>query len=140
MFNIGKGRLVQLVRASATLKLLILKTSDTDANLIDLDTVAAILAATNVEANFTNYARATLSSVTVTVDDTGNAASIDCADVTFTSAGGGTNNTTTDAIIYYDPGGGDSNCIPLCLLDCVFTTNGQNVTLQMHASGFYGVS
>lgn len=140
VFNIGKGRIRQLIVAGATLKALVLKTADTDAAMKDVDTITALLATAADEADFTNYARVTLSSLASTVDDTGDDVNGDCADITFTSAGGATNNTTTDLIIYYDPGGGDSACVPLVCLDCVFTTNGQNVTLTIDADGFWGAS
>ncbi len=140
VFNVGKGRLRQLQIAGGSLKALVLKVADTDAVMKDMDTIAALLAGVADEADFTNYARATLASLTSTVDDTGDDVNVDCADVVFTAAGGATNNTTTDLIIYYDPGGGDSLCIPLVCLDCVFTTNGQNVTLIMDADGFWGAS
>jgi hypothetical protein len=119
----------------------VLKNAAADSVLKDLNDVAAILAnGSTDEADFTNYARATLGSLTVTVDDATDSVSVDCADVVFTSAGGASNNTTTDAIIYEEVAGGDANCIPLVQLDCVFTTDGNNVTLQMNAAGFFGAS
>jgi hypothetical protein len=139
VFNVGKGRLRQLILDGADLRALVLKAADTDSAMQDVDTIAALLAGAD-EADFTNYARVTLASETTTVDDTGNDVNADCADIVFTSAGGGTNNTTTDLIIYLHVAGGDANCIPLVCLDCVFTTNGQNVTLQMNADGFWGAA
>jgi hypothetical protein len=140
VFNVGKGRIKQLISSGATLKALLLKTADTDAAMKDVDTITALLATVADEADFTNYARPTLASVTQTVDDTGDKVDADFADIVFTSAGGATNNTTTDLIIYYDPGGGDSACIPLVCLDAVFTTNGQNVTLVVDSTGFWSAS
>jgi len=141
VYNQGLGRVAQKAADGATLKLMVLKAAGTDAALKDLDTVAAVLAeGSTTEADFTNYARPTLANVSVTVDDTGDAVSVDCDDITFTSAGGATNNTTTDAIIYEDVDGSDANAIPLVQLDAVFTTDGNDVTLQINSSGFYGAS
>jgi hypothetical protein len=140
VFNIGKGRIAQMIRSGLTLKALMLKTADTDANNRDLTTIAALLAAVNVEANFTNYARVTLTSVVQTVDNSGDAVNADWADIVFTSAGGATNNTTTDLIIYQDPGTGDANCVPVICLDAVFTTNGQNVTLVFDPAGSWSAA
>lgn len=141
IFNQALGRVAEKAADGATLKLLVLKAADTDAVLKDLDTVAAVLAnASTTEADFTNYARKTLASVTVTVDDAGDAVEVDCADVVFTAAGGVTNNATTDVVIYEDVDGTDANAIPLVQLDAVFTTDGNDVTLQIHADGFYGAS
>jgi hypothetical protein len=141
VYNIALGRIAEKVADGATIKLLVLKAAAADSVLKDLDTVAAILAnGSTDEADFTNYARATLGSLTVTVDDSTDSVSVDCADVVFTSAGGASNNTTTDVIIYEEVAGGDANCIPLVQLDAVFTTDGNNVTLQMNAAGFFGAS
>jgi hypothetical protein len=141
VYNVALGRIAEKVDDGATLKLLVLKNAAADSVLKDLNDVAAILAnGSTDEADFTNYARATLGSLTVTVDDATDSVSVDCADVVFTSAGGASNNTTTDAIIYEEVAGGDANCIPLVQLDCVFTTDGNNVTLQMNAAGFFGAS
>lgn len=140
VFNVGKGRIRQLILDGADLRALVLKAADTDSAMQDVDTVAALLAGAADEADFTNYARVTLASETTTVDDTGNDVNADAADITFTSAGGASNNTTTDLVIYLHVAGGDANCIPLVCLDCVFTTNGQNVTLTFDADGFWGAA
>ena len=143
VFNVALGRVAEKAADGATLKLLLLRTaaSGGDAAYKDATTVAALLALSGVaEANFTNYSRKTLANVTVSVNHTTDAVSVDCDDVVYTSAGGATNNTTVDAVIYEEVAGGDANCIPLVLLDCVFTTDGNNVTLQMDAAGFFGAS
>lgn len=140
VFNVALGRIAEKVSDGATLKLLVLKAAGTDAALKDLDTITAVLAeGSTTEADFTNYARPTLASVTATVDDSGDAVEVDCADVVFTSAGGASNNTTTDVIIY-EHVTNDSDSIPLVQLDAVFTTDGNNITLQMHENGFFGAS
>jgi hypothetical protein len=140
VYNVGLGRVAEKVADGATIKLLVLKAADADATLKDADTVAAVLAnAGTTEADFTNYARATLASLTVTVDDSGNKVDVDAADVVFTAAGGASNNTTTDVIIYEEVTT-DSDSIPLVQLDAVFTTDGNDVTLQFGANGWFSAS
>lgn len=141
VYNRALGRVAEIVADGATVKLLVLKAAAADATLKDLDTITAVLGnASTTEADFTNYARKTLASLTVTTNDTTDATSVDAADVTFTAAGGASNNTTTDAIIYHDVDGTDANAIPLVQLDAVFTTDGNDVTLQFDANGFFGAS
>lgn len=138
VFNVAKGKVAEKVADGATIKLLVLKAADTDAVLKDLDDIAAILANVNTtEADFTNYARKTLASLAVNVDDTNDDVDVDAADVVFTAAGGATNNNCVDVIIYEEVAGGDANCIPLVMLDAVFTTDGNDVTLVFGANGFY---
>lgn len=141
VFNVALGRVAEKVADGGVFKLLVLRAAAADSVLKDLGTVAAVLAngSTN-EANFTNYTRKTLAGMTVTVNNGTDSVSVDCNDVVFTSAGGASNNTTTDVIIYEEVAGGDANCIPLVQLDAVFTTDGNNVTLQMNAAGFFGAS
>lgn len=141
VFNVGLGKVAEKVADGATIKLMVLKAAAADATLKDLNTVAAILGdASTTEADFTNYARPTLASLTVTVDDTGNKVDVDAADVVFAAAGGATNNTTTDVVIYEDVDTTDANAIPLVQLDAVFTTDGNDVTLQFAADGWFSAS
>jgi len=141
VFNQAHGKVAEKAADGATLKLLVLKTAGSDADLKDLDTIAAVLAeGATSEADFTNYARKTLSNVAVNVSDVDDDVSVDADDVVFPLAGGASNNTTTDVIIYEDVDGSDANAIPLVQLDAVFTTNGNDVTLNFSADGFYGAS
>ena len=138
VFNVAKGKVAEKVADGATIKLLVLKSAGSDAALRDLDTIAAVIAeGSTVEADFTNYERKTLGSLTATVNDTDDKMYVDAADVTFTSAGGASNNTTTDVIIYEDVDTTDANAIPLVCLDAVFTTDGNDVTLQFGTNGFF---
>jgi hypothetical protein len=146
--NIGKGRTAYystLPAASDALILLLLKSSglEADAAIVDHDDVAALLAATNDEADFTNYARKTITSVTVTVDDTNNWVDVDFADQTWTSAGGASNNTLGKAVVAYDPdtgAGTDSTLIPLTYHDFSATTDGNDLVAVVAAAGFYRAS
>lgn len=157
VFNISKGevnaytkRVVNNDPANSALVLVLLKTVQADATLLDYDTLDAILTAgggtVNVEANFTNYARKVLTNtelVAPTVDDTGNEQYSDMPDQTYTSAGGATNNTLVKALICYDndtTGGTDANLIPLTAHDVTVTTDGNNLTLTIPVNGFYGAT
>lgn len=139
--NIAKGRFISyaaLAEASAAnegLVAVVLEATglEADAALQDHDTLAALLAGSSNEQ--TTMGRKTLTGVTVTVDDTGNAASFNCDDVTWTAA---TGNATGKLIICYDPdttGGADSALIPLTLHDFSVTPDGTDITAQIDAAG-----
>jgi len=157
VFNISKGevnaytkRVVNNDPANSALVLVLLKTAQADATLLDYDTLDDILTAgggtANVEADFTNYARKVLTNTELsapTVDDTGNEQYSDMPDQTYTSAGGATNNTLVKALVCYDndtTGGTDANLIPLTAHDVSVTTDGNNLTLTIPANGFYGAT
>src|SRR3990172_409791 len=77
---------------------------EADATLRDYDDLAALLACTTDEADFTNYARKTVTSgIVITVDDTGNKVDIDIGDQLWTAAGGAANNTLGAVFFCYDP-------------------------------------
>lgn len=138
VFNISKGAVAEKVRDDATkVGVLLLKVAQADANLRDHDTIAALLAAANTEANFTNYARKTGITGTVTVDDGNDRTDIDFPDQTWVAAGGGTNNTLVKLIVFYDEGGTDATRIPLTAHDFAVTTDGSDLTAQINAAGFY---
>ena len=147
VFNVALGRVAEKVSDGANLRILVLKAAGTDGVLKDLDTVSAVLAdGSTTEADFTNYpaTRKLLTTVTATVDDSGDKVVVDADDVTYTAAGGATNNTTVAAIIFEDVAGSDSNdatAIPLVKLDAVFTTDTNDVTLQFDpTNGFFSAS
>lgn len=157
VFNISKGevnaytkRVVNNDPANSALVLVLLKTVQADATLLDYDTLGAILTAgggtANVEADFTNYARKVLTNTELsapTVDDTGNEQYSDMPDQTYTSAGGATNNTLVKALICYDSdttSGTDANLIPLTAHDVSATTDGNDLTLTIPANGFYAAT
>jgi hypothetical protein len=145
VFNQAKGKLgyyATLPAANDALIVVLLKASglEADDTLNNYDDLAALLAAANDEADFTNYTRKTLASVTLTVDDTNNRADADAADFTYTSAGGASNNSIAKALICYDPdttGGTDSSIIPCTYHDCVFTTDGTDQVIALATAGFY---
>lgn len=141
VFNIAKGAVAEMVRDGASaLGMMLLKTSEADDTLNNHDTLAALLAGGNVEADFTNYARKTGLTGSITVDDTNNRVDVDLPDQTWASAGGASNNTLTDLIVYYENAAADATRIPLTCHDFASTTDGSDLTAQVNASGFFRAS
>jgi hypothetical protein len=144
VFNISKGKIAYyagLPAANDALIVVLLKSSglETDATLKDYDDLASLLAGTSDECDFTNYARKTAASVTVTVDDTNDRVDLDFADITYTAAGGASNNTTGKLLVCYDPDtttGTDSSVIPVTAHDFTVTTDGTDVVVQVATAGF----
>ena len=141
VFNIAKGAVAEKFRDGAANGLiLLLKVNEADDTLNNHDTVALMLAGSNTEANFTNYARKTGLTGTITVDDTNNRVDVDIADQTWTTAGGATNNNLTKLIVAYQESAADSGRIPLTHHDFVVTTDTSDITAQVNASGFFRAS
>lgn len=153
VFNIAKGRVCELHDrvasndpANSALVVVLLKTAEADATLEDYDTLSALLAGSNVEADFTNYARKVLTDSDISasaVDDTNNRREADIPDQTWSSAGGVSNNTTAKLLICYDSdttGGTDSNIVPLVHLDYAETTTGGDITAVINAAGYFRAS
>lgn len=144
VFNIAKGRVAELAALGAANDALIavpIETSgiESDATLIDYDTLAALLAGASNEQT-SNMTRKTLASVTVTVDDTNNRVDVDAADITWAAA---TGNAISAIVICYDgdtTGGTDANIVPLVKLDCVATPAGGDITYTFASGGFYRAS
>jgi hypothetical protein len=116
---------------------MLLKVAEADAALRDRTTLADILGAANTEANFTNYARKTGITGTVTVDQANDRVDVDMPDQTFAAAGGATNNTLAKLIVYYEEAAADATRIPLSAHDFVVTTDGTDLIVQVAAAGFY---
>lgn len=144
VFNISLGRIAyygSLPASNDALIAVLLKSTglQADATLRDHDTLSALLAASNDEADATNYVRKTLTTVTVTVDDTNERVDIDCDDLTYTSLGGASNNTVGKLIVCYDPdttGGDDTTIVPLTFHDVTLTTDGTTVNVTVPSGGF----
>ncbi len=139
VFNIAKGAVAEKIRDSASVVgVMLLKANEAESTFVDRDDLAALLgAAGNTEADFTNYARKTSLTGTITVDDTNDRVDVDLPDQTWTAAGGATNNTLTKAIVYYQESAADSGRVPLTHHDFAVTTDGSDVTIQFNAAGFY---
>jgi hypothetical protein len=102
---------------------------DTEAEVQDLNFVSDLLALAT-EANFTNYARTSLTRTNAAEDDTNNYITFDASDVVIASAGGALNNTLYGAFFYEEGSGADANR-PLISVDwfaSTFTTNGGSLT------------
>lgn len=139
VFNIAKGRVAELSAlpaANDSLIAVVLESSGlvSEATMIDYDTLDAILAAASNEQ--TTMGRKTLASVTVTVDDTNDRQSVDCADVTWTAA---TGNATGLLVLCYKPdtASADTAIIPLVADSFVATPAGGDIVYQVNASGFF---
>lgn len=138
VFNIAKGAAAEKIRDSAAnCGIMLLKTAEAEATLKDRADLAAVLANGSVECDFTNYARKTGLTGTITVDNTNDRVDADVADQTWTAAGGATNNSVVRAIVFYQDSAADSGRVPLTCHDFVVTTDGSDLTLQVNASGFY---
>lgn len=143
-FNVSKGKAAYyagLPAASDALIAVLLKSTglEADATLKDHDTLASVLAGGSTECDFTNYSRQTLTTVSVTVDDTNDWVDIDSDDITWTSAGGASNNTIGKLLICYDGdtgAGTDADIVPLYAWDYSVTTDGNTLLVQPPAGGF----
>lgn len=137
VYNISLGSFIEKVRdGAANIEVYLLQAAEADDALRDHDETAALLgAAGNTEATFTNYARKTGITGTLTIDDVNNRADLDIPDQTWTAAGGATNNTLTDLIVAYNQGAGDANLIPMTNHDFAVTTDGSDLTAQVDAAG-----
>jgi len=139
VFNIAKGAAAEMFRDSGSAGIvMLLKANETEATLIDRDHITALLAeAGTTEADFTNYARKTGLTGTITVDDSNDRVDIDMPDQTWSSAGNGSNNTLTKLIVAYENAAADDTRVPLTHHDFSVTTDGSDVTAQFNASGFF---
>lgn len=134
VFNIAKGAFVEKVRDSAAnLGILLLIAADTDANMRDVDTVAALLATSADEATDGSYARKTGLTGTITVDDTNDRVDVDLADQTWTTLAGA---AITDAVVFYQESAADSGRVPITLHDFAVTPDGSDVQIVFNAAGF----
>jgi hypothetical protein len=143
-FNIALGKTMHyasLPAANDALILVVLKASglQADDTLRDHDDLAALLAASNDECDFTGYARRTLAASAPVIDDTNNRTDVDATDPTAYTNTGGSSQAAGKAIICYDPDtttGTDSTLVPLWGYDCVVTFDiGVAVSVAFHANG-----
>jgi len=148
--NNCKGRGVELLRrvanqdpAVSAIIVVLLKTSEADSTLLDYSTLADLFGGSNVEADFTNYARKSLDHSAITAptpDDANDIQDGDIPNQTWSNAGGASNNTLVKAVICYAPNeaGADSTIEIMSTHDFAVTTNGNDLVLQTPADGFYG--
>lgn len=150
VFNIAKGRVAEFYNrvgtndpANSALVAVVLATTglETDAVLIDMATLAAVVAGTTNEVTNVGYARKVLTDVDLAAfapDNVNDRVDLDIADLAFgaITAGDG----WSKLILCYDPDttlGTDADIIPLCAYDAVLTPDGSAITLQINAAGFY---
>ena len=144
-FNISKGKIKYYTELPATndaLIIVLLKSAglEADATLADHDNLSVLLAATNDEADATNYVRKSLTTATNTVDDTNNWLDVDITDQVWTNLGGATNNTLGKLLVCYDPDttvGTDTTVVPLTYHDFAVTSDGSSVTAEIASLGFF---
>ncbi len=151
-FNIGLGRIHELAirvngndptNAAFVVMLLAATGIDTDAVMRDRATVDALVGAGTAcnEATNTNYARKILaeSTLTITVDTSGDQVLIDCDAQTWLSVAADGTGAISDLVFAYDSdttGGNDTNIVPLTLHDFAVTPDGSNLTAQIATGGF----
>jgi hypothetical protein len=154
VFNVAKGRVNELhdnvnnnTPANSALIVVLLKVAEADAGMKDRDTLADILGNGSTEADFTNYARKTITDAGIgpsTVDDVNDRREADITtDPVWAAAGGASNNTLAALLVCYDPdttGGTDADIIPLTKHDFVITTNGGDITAVLNAAGYHRAS
>lgn len=136
--NIAKGAFAEKFRDGAANGIvLLLSAAEADGTLIDYDALDTLLAAAgNTEAAFTNYARKTGLTGTITVDDSNDRVDVDIPDQTWSSAGNGTNETLAKLIVAYEESAADSGRVPLSHHDFTPTTDSSDLTVQFNAAGF----
>lgn len=131
------GYYASLPAASDAWSLILLKEGGlaTDDVLADYDTLDQLLLGTSDEADFVNYQRKPLTTITRTVRDTPNDVLLSIVDQKWTQAGSGTggqNNVIRKAVFCYVPttGAPDTTILPLFGLDILATTDGNDMTLR----------
>lgn len=149
VFNISKGRVIELYNrvksndpANSAIILVPIETSglESDATLIDVDTLAALLAGTTNEQ--TTMGRKTLTDADLAAlpapDDANDRYDVSLPTVTWSAA---TGNAISKIAVCYDPdttGGTDSNIVPLTMFDFVQTPSGADI--QMTTGVFFRAS
>ena len=138
--NIAKGKVkyyAELPAAADALIVVPLEATgiEADATLKDYDALDTLLAGTTNEQ--ATIGRKTISSVTITVDDTNDRVDIDVADQVWTAA---TGNALGALLFCYDGdtgAGTDANITPLTKHDFAVTPDGSDITAVINASGIF---
>jgi hypothetical protein len=153
VFNIAKGKVAEYAArvnandpTNSVFVIVVLATSglESDATLIDMNDLAAVVAGTTNEVTNSGYARKVLDNtagITVTVDDTNDRVDVDIADQTWTAVAAG--DGWSKLLVCYDPdstGGADSAIIPLTAHDFVVTPDGSDIVAQIATAGFFRAS
>ena len=149
VFNIAKGRVVELYNrvenndpAASAIILVPIETTglETDAVLIDADTLAAVLSGTTNEQ--TTMGRKTLTDTELAAlpapDDTNDRYDLSLPTTTYVAAAG---NPISKILVCYDAdtaAGTDANIIPMCMFDFAQTPSGADI--QMTTGVFFRAS
>lgn len=149
VFNIAKGRVAELYNrvksndpTNSAIILVPIETSglESDATLIDVDTLAALIAGTTNEQ--TTMGRKTLTDADLAAfpapDDANDRMDLSLPTVTWTAASG---NAISKIAVCYDSdttAGTDTNIVPLTMFDFVQTPSGADI--QMTTGVFYRAS
>lgn len=138
----GLGAIAEKVRDGADLVVVLLKEAEADADLRKHATLDDVLSASgNTEADFTDYARKTISNGNVTLTEASSGDQVDVAigNQVWSDAGGATNNTTAKLLICED-GTDDTDRVFLAGRDFVATTDGTDLTAVAHEDGFFAAA
>jgi hypothetical protein len=153
VFNVAKGKVAEYAArvnandpTNSALVIVVLATSglESDATLLDKDTLSDVVSGTTNEVTNTNYARKILDNtagITITVDDTNDRVDVDIPDQTWTNVAAG--DGWSKLLVCFDgdtTGGTDVNIIPLTSHDFAVTPDGSNITAQIAAAGFFRAS
>lgn len=153
VFNIAKGRGVELWRrvkvndpANSALVVVLLAATglETDAVLMDKDTLADVVSGTTNEATNTGYARKILTDADLPAfpapDDTLNEYRVPLPNQTWTAVAGDGTGAIGKLVVCYDPdttAGTDADLVPLTAHDFAVTPDGNDIVTNVDASGFY---
>lgn len=146
VFNISKGRFVEFAtrinandptNSAIIIDLLATTGLESDATLIDKDTVTDVVSGATNLATGTGWARKTIAdggSITITVDDTNDRTDVDLPDQTWTAVADAADDVSK-LLSGYDSdttGGTDANIVPVSLHDFVIQPDGSDVVAQIN--------
>jgi len=155
VFNIAKGRVAELYNrvdtndpAASAIIILLLAVSgvESDAVLIDKDTITDLVSGATNESTNTGYARKVLTDADLTAftpDDANDRVDLDIPDQTWTGVANDGTGAIGDFVTAFDAdtgAGTDANIIPMTLHDFAVTPDGSDITAQIAAAGFYRAS
>lgn len=142
--NIAKGRVAELCllgAANDSLFWVLLRNAETDANIRDAASLAALIALAVDEATFAGYARVPAAGVLVTPDNVNDRQAVDANDPTWNPTAA---QALTRIVLCYDYttlAGTDADVIPLFVDDFATTTNTSGVlSYVVAAGGFFRAS
>ena len=151
LFNVGKGRSVELyrnvgsgIRPNGAFVIVILKAQEPDATLIDRLTLAEVLANVNtLEADFTNYVREQMGSGVIgslpDPDIINDEYVLTFPDITYNNAGGANNNNLMKLLLCYADDTTavvDADIVPIIAFDYAVTTDGTSLLVEFPVDAF----